>query len=208
MPRRATIRPDHILVVPSGGPRSDPVHGIKKQPTIWAINSAGECLLYTEEAVGSIPTLPTSRCESAGLRSGGDVPLLLRETWTASSQASSLTLVAKLVHAAALEAVSSRTVGSNPTWGIDSRGGYILRHYRTVMCRMATESVSQERGVEYTDTADIPRYAIQSSGSAPAYPSQTRTYTVSTKNWDMTSDYTGAGFSATQASWTRTESHN
>ena len=30
----------------------------------WASNSAGECLPYKEEAVGSIPTLPTRRFSS------------------------------------------------------------------------------------------------------------------------------------------------
>ncbi len=73
---------------------------------------------------------------------------------------------------------------------------------------MATESVAQERGVEYTDTHDVPRYAIQSSGAAPAYPSQTRTYTVQKKNWDQIGDPSGAGYAATLATWTRTELHN
>jgi len=73
---------------------------------------------------------------------------------------------------------------------------------------MATESVVQQRGVEYTDTADIPRWAIQSSGASPAYPAQTRTYTVQTRNWDQIADPSGAGFQATLASWTRTELHN
>lgn len=70
------------------------------------------------------------------------------------------------------------------------------------------ESVPQERGTEYTDTQGLPNYAQEGTGTAPDYPAQTRTYTVQSRNWDMTSDPTASGYAATQYSWTRTESHN
>lgn len=70
------------------------------------------------------------------------------------------------------------------------------------------QDVTEERGTEYTDTQALPNYAEESSGAAPAYPAQTRTYIAQNRNWDMTSDYTASGLAATQFSWTRTESHN
>jgi hypothetical protein len=86
---------------------------------------------------------------------------------------------------------------------------------------MAAERVVQESNVIFTDTQDVPQWANEAYGAAPSYPAQTRTYTVATKNWDMTggsiyngtaraqgADTTGQGYAATQKSWTRTEYHN